>query len=384
MRRVIIIGGDHHNTLSVIRAFGKKNILVSILIHTNIKEKKNLMVYSSKYIKDNLFVVDNNSECIYDWLLLNKNNDKNNDKSIIIPCSDLAAYVIDKNFDELNNGYYITGFKNNSGEVCRMMNKYEQSKWALSNNILIPKTWLLLKENMLNIPENIIYPCIVKPSESFCGTKEDIKICNNKKELLHILGLYKKKYDEILIQQFIKKDYEILAMGLICDDEIFGGIERKIRETIPGGGGSTSLGQFIDNQEIINRINKIIKQLQTDGYRGFYDIEFFECGSDIYLNEINYRHSGSGFALIDNGINCPYIYYLDCIGNSNFDNLKLKHPHGYFFCDLGEMHLLLKYHTINIFQFIGDFFKSYTHSIFHISDMKVIIIQLYKKLKKQW
>lgn len=364
---VIIIGGNHHNTLSVMRCFGKKNINYKVLIHGNNKNSHNMMINYSKYSK-NIFVVENNEISILNWLLKNKSSQK----QVIIPCSDLAEYSIDNNYSKLIDYYYIPGFKNKPGKVCKLMNKYAQKKFAEKYDILMAKSWLIRISEKLKLPSDMIYPCIVKPNISAKGFKGDIKICYNKKNLMDCLENTYKDYESVIIQQFLNKKYELLAMGYISDKGYdAGAVERKIRETIPGGGGSTALGKFINEENVNDSVNKVLKLLYQQGYRGLYDIEFFECDDGIYLNEINFRHSGSGFALIDNGINAPYLCYLDFINKVHSDKHVLKYKNGYFFCDIGEVDLLIKYKLINIFQFVCDFFKSYSHSIFSLKDLGV-------------
>ena len=383
---VVIVGGDHHNTLSLIRCFGKKKISFKVLIHTDLKPE-NLMVIRSKYAK-NFELVSQNEIAVLNSLLKNKLNDK----QVIVPGSDLAEYVIDKNYEILNEFYYIPGFKNNHGMVIKMMDKFQQKEWADKNDIPMAKSWHIIKDNnSFVLPSNIKFPCIIKPNISVMGSKGDIKICKNISKLNECLETTFKEYDDIIIQQYLIKKFEILAMGLISDAGCIGGVERKIRESIPGGGGSTSLGKFIDEKNILDKVNNVLKVLYADGYRGLYDVEFFECSDGIYLNEINFRHSGSGYALIGAGINTPYLYYLDIIGKLDDKNLNVKKVKGYFFSEIGEIYLLMKYKTINIFQFLIDFMKSKSHAVYEISDLgpfkfilkKYLKIFIYKKIKRK-
>ena len=374
---VIIIGGDHHNTLSVIRCFGKKKINYQILIHSDKINEKQLMLYYSRYCK-NLHMVNDSENEILNWLIERKKEKK----QIIIPCSDLAEYTIDNNYNKLKEYYYIPGFKDNPGEVCRLMDKYEQSKWLEKNNIKSARTWFMDISNKIEIPEDMIYPCIIKPNVSAKGCKGDIKICHDANELLESIKTIYANYSDVIVQQYLNKKYELLAMGYISDDGYnSGGVERKLRETIPGGGGSTALGRFTNEKNIIDFANAILDVLYKSGYRGLYDIEFFECHDGLYLNEVNFRHSGSGFALIKNGIMAPYLYYLDCL-NIDHDNVyKLKHPNGYFVCDFGEFNLLRKYKSINIFQFFFDFIRAYAHSIIDIKDLGVLKYYIWYRRK---
>ena len=58
--KVVIIGGNHHNTLSVLRSLGRKEILSDLILTT--KEKKPF-VAKSKYIRK-LFICHNDDDII--------------------------------------------------------------------------------------------------------------------------------------------------------------------------------------------------------------------------------------------------------------------------------------------------------------------------------
>lgn len=48
---VIIIGGDHHNTLAAIRALGRKKCIFEIIVHDNCLTNEKVKVFKSKYAK---------------------------------------------------------------------------------------------------------------------------------------------------------------------------------------------------------------------------------------------------------------------------------------------------------------------------------------------
>jgi uncharacterized protein involved in exopolysaccharide biosynthesis len=57
---VIVFGGDHHNTLGVIRALGKSGVPFSVLIHDTRAGNPLICCRYSRYIQKNLAVVSNN------------------------------------------------------------------------------------------------------------------------------------------------------------------------------------------------------------------------------------------------------------------------------------------------------------------------------------
>lgn len=379
---VIIIGGDHHNTLSVIRCFGKNKIPFTTLIHDNNKDINQLMVKHSKYTKK-IYLLKNDERDITKWLLNNKNTKY---KQVIIPCSDLAEYAIDNNYDKLNNYYLIPGFKDKPGMVVKMMDKFEQKKWADKNKIPMAKSWIISKKDNYIIPKDIVFPCIIKPNISAFGNKNDIQICNNIEELkVTIKKLKLKKYKEIIIQKFLIKDYEICALGCILDKKRinYGGIIQKIRENPPNGGGSLTFAKYINDKDITKAVNNVLNKLYDEGYRGLYDIEFLKCRDDIYLNEINFRHSGNGYSLIKNGIECPYLLYLNCKQIQITRKNCLKNKNAYFIDELNELSLV-KNKYITPWQFIKDFYNSSYAAKFDFFDIGVMFFVIKNKLYQTW
>ena len=82
---VIVIGGNHHNTLGVIRSLGEKGIYPNIII-TN--ESKYAYVAKSKYVKD-YDIVKEDEDKIKEILI--KKYVKLENKATLIPTSDFAA-----------------------------------------------------------------------------------------------------------------------------------------------------------------------------------------------------------------------------------------------------------------------------------------------------
>ena len=97
MNSVIIIGGNHHNTLGVIRAMGYKGVKPTVILISNAKSNN---VGKSRYIKE-LIVVSNENDAL-DYLLRNKENNRG---AVIIACSDGASSMLDLNRDVLKPHY---------------------------------------------------------------------------------------------------------------------------------------------------------------------------------------------------------------------------------------------------------------------------------------
>lgn len=313
--RVLVIGGDHHNTLAVIRSLGKENIPFKVLVHGDYSSISDIHIAASKYIKPDMiaFCPDNETileQRIYDYSTIFRG------RCVLIPCSDFSAYVIDKSNMLSAQNFILPGFKDHRGQVAFMMDKYQQKVWADSNNIPMAKTWSIgIEEGRFTVPTDVIYPCIVKPEVSALGKKSDIVICKDQILLNSALDeLASKGYKHLLIQQFLIKRYEECAYGCLIEQSprICGGVIKKIREYPVKSGGSTTYAGFEREEYFSHSLAyRVLEKLWEQGYRGMFDIELLVCEDQVYLNEINFRTSGNGYGMIAAKINLPFIYFMD-------------------------------------------------------------------------
>lgn len=325
--RVLVIGGDHHNTLAVIRSLGKENIPFKVLVHGDYSSIHDIHIAASKYIKPDMiaFCPDNETileQRIYDY------SSAFSGRWVLMPCSDFSAYVIDKSTILSAQNFIFPGFKGRRGQVAFMMDKYQQKVWADSNNIPMAKTWSIgIEEGRFIIPTDVIYPCIVKPEVSALGKKSDIVICKNEILLrLALDELASKGYKHLLIQRFLIKKYEECAYGCLIEQSphICGGMIQKIRE-YPIDGGSTSYAVFRHDEYFLHSLGyRVLEKLWEQGYRGMFDIDFLVCEDRVYLNEINFRTSGNGYGMIAAKINLPLIYFMDVTDRKISHNVKTR------------------------------------------------------------
>lgn len=148
-----------------------------------------------------------------------------------------------------------------------------------------------------------------------------------------------------------------------------GGAIRKMREWPSGGGGSLTLAQFIAYDELNEIKDRVLNILYQQGYRGQYDIEFLVCKDKIYLNEINFRHSGNGYGLIENGVSAPYIWCLDCAGMSLQDDVKTQVSAGTFHMDELSDFSHRKGNNVTWRQWLKDIRNTKAFAVFNWSDL---------------
>lgn len=364
--RVIIIGADHHNTLAVLRCCGLKKCHYDILVHTD--QADAIGISHSKFAKNRVFAVLPDENAIACWLL-NKAVAMYNEKPVLIPCSDLAALAIDRHWEELNTYYVMPGFREQPGRVAYLMDKMEQKRLSDQYGILMANSWSIdVKENV-ELPSGLTLPCIIKPEISATGRKADIVVCKTDSEFVEAINkLMMLGYSRVIVQQFLKKKYEICSFGAILTDQNYDGVTvKKLRETPPPAQGSTLLAEFIDDPEINSHVDRVNKMLVTEGFHGLYDIEMLVCEDGVYLNEINFRSSGCGFGMIEGKMALVYEWALAETENNYL--LHMQKPIGRRIQnDLGDLHARRK-NNITLLDWLAAFFRVNSHAFFFIKDI---------------
>lgn len=301
MEEVYVIGGDHHNTLSVIRALGYKDVRPNVII---VSDKKKPYVGYSKYIKAK-YVVPTDDSAI-DIL---KNISITNSHPVVIACSDSASSAIDRNRDVLANHFSLPGslFQ---GRITEMMDKGRMTELAQSIGICTPPSWIINKGDNL---DKVGFPCITKPLLSKDGHKTDICICESKEELRSAIDAG--SCDKYQVQLFIEKEFEYQLIGLSIDggrDVVIPGFSRCIR---PCPGTNTGFLHYESLDQLKAPIDRCREFIRKVGYSGLFSIEFLRGvdGKDYFM-EMNFRNDGNAICVTKAGINLPYLWYMANVG----------------------------------------------------------------------
>lgn len=314
--KVIVLGGNHHNGLGIIRSLGEAGINVSYIVFG--KEKN--YVIKSKYLKKYWYAT---SEGHFIDILHTHFQKTEEQKGILIPSDDYTAALIDKNINKLKGKYIFPSINEEENAISIHMNKKVMTKLAERHGFLVPKSFEIeLKEQKYSPIQlrqhRIAYPCIIKPLESINGSKSDIIICNDDIELIESLKGLKNEYDKIFIQEFIEKKGEVGIQGIALhngNDIIIPGVIEKIRESTIAPGSTTyarvvKKSPHIDLEEIKTLITNFINEL---GFKGIFDLELMYTKDRVYFIELNFRNGAYGYAFTKAGINMPKILCLDLI-----------------------------------------------------------------------
>lgn len=341
MNRVVVIGGDHHNTLGVIRGLGEKGVSPDLILVT---PSKMTFVDASKYIARQWKVKEDDD--IIDLLLAQYKDEV--EKTVVICCSDSSSGIIDENLDRLNSFFFLPG-SNCQGRITKLMNKQEMANLANEVGLIIPN--ISHVSGFEQDLSKIQLPCIIKPLVSRFGNKSEIAICRSYGELQKYVASH--DICNCQIQEYIEKDFEYQLIGCSAKNEvIIPGVSKILR---PCKGSNTSFLHYSSIEEGFWEIEKCKEFVRRTGYHGLFSLEFLrdKNGKDYFM-EINFRNDGNGICVTAAGISLPYIWYLDCIGRDYSQEMKETVKPVYIMPDMAELKLLLT-GQISLSDYISDF-----------------------------
>lgn len=367
---VIVIGGNHHNTLSVLRSLGVKDLNIHLIL---VCDEKDPYVSHSKYIKD-LDICENISDI---GLVLNRYADSQLSKAVVIACSDAISSYLDSNYNFLSKYFILPGSKW-QGRITEIMNKQIMSEIAVKSGLNIPKSWTIMTANA-DISQ-IEYPCIVKPLTSKNGTKADIVICNNNKDLKSYLN--KCTCSELQIQIYVDKqiEYQLIGCSINCGERVI----------IPGASiilrqpenTNTGFLKYVPRSQFKFDEKSCKEFIQNTGYSGLFSLEFLrgKDGKDYFM-EINFRNDGNAICVLASGINLPYIWYQSCLNNEFKEELNYGDMKQVIVMPEFDDFQNVKLKKISLFKWIKDVVRTDRFMEFDRHDPQPFFVRVQQILK---
>ena len=308
---ILVVGGDHYNTLAAVRCLGRERVPFDLMLHDEGAYRKSRIAKSRYAPLSGREVGDSEDElrdAIKEWA-----SERAGDTLVAYPCSDLAERVI----EECLPGSVHPSFTKGSYSALELMDKHKQAEWARKRgvNVAMDDTAALDGSEEPSDLFRKFGKCIFKPVESALGSKTDIRIASTAEEVADCLSFYRScGYETILVQQFVEFDYELVANGCILKSgEILWHLIKKI-QIHPKKGGSLAYGVLESDPSICEQAHAFIQRLADEGFWGTFDIEFFVQDGDVSLNECNFRQSGPAFSLVNRGVPFPAIWIKDALG----------------------------------------------------------------------
>lgn len=315
MHKAIIIGGNHHNTLGVIRSLGRKGIMPYVIITSG---GTSSFVLKSKYIKKG-YVVNGSDEAL-DLVL--RDFAKENDKCVLIACHDVISSVFDLNREKLSPYFCVPGTME-QGKITRLMNKKKMGELASKMGFSVPETKYINANSTIDLDVDF-FPCITKPVDSISGKKNEIVVCRTREELSAFLINHDKDY---VVQHFIDKRYEFQLIGCSLkegNEIIIPGVSVIIRQSQSSNTGFLHYTELDDSfSHTVETTKSFLREI---GYSGLFSVEFLrDKNNRDYFMEINFRNDGNTISVANAGVNLPYIWYLYCIGAEYRQEIKSIH-----------------------------------------------------------
>lgn len=374
--KVILIGGNHHNGLGLARSFGVNGIKPYGVIVGEGAEHG--FVRKSKYWAKT-WAIKSDDE-IVEFLLNAFQNEK--EKPAVIPYSDGAAEEIDLNLDRLKEHFLLPSIGGQQGKIAELMDKQKQVEFAQTYGIPMAKS-CVVDLNDIRLPEDMIYPCIVKPVVSAEGEKSDIRKCDTETQTVaYLQELREKGYHRFLVQEYLIYDTEYLMVGSISGQNQCWFNSKKIRVWPVVGGSSSCLQVTSENnvQEFFDEVRNAFGQV---GYDGIFDVEALRVGEKIYLNEINWRNSGTIYSVFGSKVYYPVNWYYWKTENQSPENfIRTCLDDTVYTMDesLDLRHVACG--NITLRQWLNDKKKARAFAIWDATDLKPTMVQYFHLLKE--
>lgn len=373
MRKIIVIGGAHHNTLGVVRSLGEAGladdiILIGVFCGNN-------FVGKSKYVrKENIYNIQNEFDIVAKVFSIAKVQDE---KPILICCGDSFISVVDEAFDFLAP-YCILPTAGKQSRITYFLDKEIQCKLAEECGLKVPFHLSFNEENKSSLVE-IPYPCIIKPMNSVVGKKTDIAICSTNKDLEFYLSS-KKSYN-LHIEEYINKSAEFQLIGCSLEQKIIiPGYTMIIRQPKNTNTGYLKYLPIQDGFVSTTLIKKVETFIRKIGYKGLFSVEFIRdsIGNDYFL-EINMRNDGNAYCVQCAGVNLPNIWYKYAADSQAEikDIIAFEQPI-FLMPEFNDIRNIFK---VGIIRWMRECFTADAHTIFDRHDLGPFFYALYSKVK---
>jgi len=311
---VVVLSRSYSTGLCVVRSLGAAGYTIDVVASAT-KAGDSDYLGKSKYVRNHMEVLtkkvkENDDEELVNALLSYKG--QCSVKPVLISTDDYTCSVMDMNRDALKEVFIMPGITDGlAGSLKHHMDKSVQGEIARRVGILTPQEWVVsLREEEIIIPDDMIYPCYVKPIESSLGYKTEMAKCDDKEALNKHLYWMKERFSNrsILVQRFLEIDEEIDMEGICMDQEvILPGIVWK-RVVAQRDKGVPLEGVMFPVEKLGEFTAKIKEFLREFHYFGMFDLGFNIVGNDIYFNELNVRSGGTNFVYFGSGVNLPDIF----------------------------------------------------------------------------
>ena len=310
-QKVVVIGHGSTSRLGLIRSAGELGCEVIVIVITSFwpytKKLKTVKPFDcySKYVSHVHYCPFQDEEGLI-RLLLNRCRDAEQ-KVIILPSSDFAAAMVDRNRGRLSDDFFFPHIDGFSSPVLQWMDKERQKDVARSVGLDVPGSRVIaLKGGAYQIPAGINYPCFTKALVTLVGGKQCFNCCDNERELRHALDAIGAVQDvRILVEDYKEIETEYAVCGFSDGKEVvIPGIIQILTQTVShfGIARTGEIFPVSGYDQLVEQFKAFVRKI---GFVGLFDIDFYYSGGTFYFAEMNLRFGGSGYAVTRAGVNLP-------------------------------------------------------------------------------
>lgn len=305
MNRVVVLGHSYLARLSIVRALGEHGYDITVLIVEKGKHHTKIDC-TSKYVKKVLICPTFDGQTLVN-VLLERCTDKDV-KPILIPTSDVTVSMIDEYLDELKDYFLFPHINHEQGRIVHWMDKSVQKALARKIGIHVVDSWQIdIRTPKYSIPDDIIYPCFIKPKMTIHGAKSVFKCCRNVTELRDYIYEIRQKRDDVvlLVEKYLIIDKEYAVVGFSDGKSVYIPAVIHLEQVSQSHFGVARLGRVLPVAQFWSLVEQFKAFVNAIGYVGLFDIDFLECQGIYYFCELNLRFGGSGEAITKMGANLP-------------------------------------------------------------------------------
>ena len=303
-KNAIVMGSNYSTTLGVIRSLGEAGYDVYLYAVTS-KHNAIKTASLSKYVKQTIQHHDHDDRVIVEELIRSFSKLEN---AVILPADDYTSVLLGRNQEMLKKYFRIPYVDHEQYTVEYLMNKANQNMIAGNFGIKSAECWKVqYQDGGYDLPENIQFPCFIKPLASIQGGKNGMVCANNMSELKKQLSVFAQSSvrADVLLQRYLNIEEEYSMSGICTGDRvIIPALLTKIciSKRKPG---VTVLGRVDPIDRIGGLKDKLYSMLGSFHFYGLFDLELFLCDGTYYFNEINFRSSSVCYVLTEAGMNLP-------------------------------------------------------------------------------
>lgn len=308
-KEAIIIGHNFNSILGLARALGPEGYTISVIRTgrgrgNRLKSIGTAPEEKSKYVNAYCIADSAKPEALIS-LLINRFSSSTN-KPVLFPVDDIAAEIIDNNYDRLKVRFFAPNVDDTQGGVIQLMDKHYQKQLAKRAGLPVPEGWSVkVTEGKYELSEEITYPCFVKPETPILNRKKYMGRCNSKAELRKILDSVASYQDCLmLVEEYVEIEKEYGSVGVCNRDKVcVPGITEKTRLGHGSHAGVTACGKIHLPAEYKEICEKLRSMMAMTGLQGLFDIDLYESKGVMYFNELNVRLGAEGVGTLIAGVN---------------------------------------------------------------------------------